>query len=538
MPSNLKKFCYTTLFLLLGGALILSSAANAQNITLKQNNGALVVHGKLIKFDGAFYVVDSEEFGSITIDARKFSCTAGQCPQSGAAINAGRNLGRPVSNNFAIHGSNTIGAKLMPTLIESYAKKISASTKKILGSVPEEMKLILTSANGDKLSSIDLHSYGSGTSAKGLAARKAQIGMSSRPIKAKEVNLLLQNGISGIKNTGNENILAMDGLLVIVAPNNSISALTIQQISQIFSGQISDWSQLGRSKPGPINIYARDAQSGTFDTFKSLVLKANNVKLSPNAKRFQSNTELSDNVASDPNGIGFTGFAYKRNAKALSIASSCGITKQPNLFNVKSEEYPLARRLYLYTSPQVLSSPFAKKLLNYAMSDEAQAIIPKIGFINQSIHLLPFNNQGNRVAAALNVTAEDFNIELVRQFMKEFAGATRLSVTFRFKTGSTRLTNKSESDVKRFSNYLMKNKAKGKEIFLVGFSDSTGAFEKNRELAFKRALAIKFAILSASSGQIPMDNLKIKSYGELFPVSCNTTPAGQKRNRRVEVWVR
>lgn len=537
MPSYLKKICYT-LTSLMAGTVMVSSAVSAQNVTLKQNSGSLVVHGKLLKFDGSFYMVESEEFGSITIDARKFSCTEGDCPRSATGVSSSGNSGGPVSNDFAIHGSNTVGAKLMPTLIESYAKKINASTKKILGSVPEEMKLVLTSPEGNKLTTIDLHSHGSGTSAKGLASRKAQIGMSSRPIKTKEVNLLLQNGISGIKNSGNENILAMDGLLVIVAPDNSINALTMPQIAQIFSGQINDWSQLGRNKPGPINIYARDSKSGTFDTFKSLVLKANKVSLSPNAKRFESNAELSDSVASDPNGIGFTGFAYKRNSKALSIASACGITKQPNLFNVKSEEYPLARRLYLYTSPQVLRSPFAKQVLDYALSDDAQNVIPKIGFINQAIHQLPFNNQGNRVAAALNVTAEDFNMELVRQFMKEFSSATRLSVTFRFKTGSTRLTNKSESDVKRFSTFLQKNGAKGKEVFLVGFSDSTGAFEKNRELAFKRALAIKFAILSASSGQIAMDNLKIKSYGELFPVSCNSTPSGQERNRRVEVWIR
>src|SRR5262249_8699783 len=145
-----------------------------------------------------------------------------------------------------------------------------------------------------------------------------------------------------------EHVLALDGVLVLVSPDNPLSGLTMNEIAGIFAGTIRDWSALGRGS-GPINIYARDDKSGTFDTFNSLVLRPRHLALRKDAKRCESSEELSDEVARDRNGIGFAGFAYLRNTKALTITSDCGISSAPNAFNVKSEEYPLARRLFLYT---------------------------------------------------------------------------------------------------------------------------------------------------------------------------------------------
>ncbi len=540
MPNRFLRIITMSCALLIG-TIATIQFAHAKQITLKLINGALVIQGELISFNGLFYEVKSSDFGRITVDAKKFICTSSNCPKRPQSKQPAPKRKRVVTKDFAIHGSNTIGAELMPTMVESYARHIGAKTTRIVGRTPEEIKLVLSGSDGQKLFSVDLKSKGSGTSAPGLASGAAQIGMSSRPIKSKEIQMLKEAGVTDILSSNNESILALDGLIILTSPSNPIQSLSLEQIAQVFSGQITDWSQLGREKPGPINLYVRDGKSGTFDTFKSLVLTAYKVKLSKKAKRFTSNADLSDETASDPNGIGFAGFAYKRNAKQLAISSSCGITKQPTLFNVKTEEYPLSRRLFLYSSPETLTSPHAKKVLSYALSEGAQPIIPRLGFINQSVHMLPFDRQGNRIAAALNVNGEDFNLDMVRDFTKQFSRASRLSVTFRFKTGSAQLTNKSQSDVRRFIKLLEGNTFHKKEVFLIGFSDDKGAFELNRELAFKRALAVKFAMFSASTDKLPSDRIKLiklKSYGELFPVACNTNKTGQARNRRVEVWVR
>ncbi len=100
--------------------------------------------------------------------------------------------------------------------------------------------------------------------------------------------------------SASEHVLGLDGIAVIVNVANSVSALQKDQLMQIFSGDVTDWSQMGASH-GAIKIYARDDKSGTFDTFKTLVLGGK--ALAPGAQRFEDSNALSEAVASDPNGI-------------------------------------------------------------------------------------------------------------------------------------------------------------------------------------------------------------------------------------------
>ena len=84
-----------------------------------------------------------------------------------------------------------------------------------------------------------------------------------------------------------ENVIALDGLAIVVNKDNPVQALTLDQIAEIFSGQITNWERVG-GPSAPISLYARDAKSGTFDTFKNLVLekdKDRKRELSASAKR-------------------------------------------------------------------------------------------------------------------------------------------------------------------------------------------------------------------------------------------------------------
>ena len=509
-------------------------ASAASEVILKLRDGNFIVKGTLINYDGRSYMVESPHFGKMTLDSNRFACKGKACPKEAKFMNASFPVNR--SQNFGIFGSNTIGASLMPSLIEGYAKDIGAEYKKVIMDKAEEIKIEIKDKGGVKVAAVNLHSHGSGTSFPALISGAAQIGMSSRPIKKKEKDILKQSGFTGMTRSGREHVLALDGLLVILSPQNPIESLSMEQIAKIFSGQITDWAELGR-KPGKINIYARDVKSGTYDTFKSLVLKPFKKKISAEAKRFESNADLSDQVASDADAIGFTGIAYQRNSKAIGISSACGIVKYPSIFNVKTEEYPLSRRLYLYTTKN-LNSPYAREILDFAMSDKAQKIVKKVGFIDQKIASLPFSQQADRIAAGLNISQEEFNLGLVRRFTQEFKGAKRMSATFRFRQASTALDNKAISDIRRFAKTLKQKKFKGKQIFLVGFADSSGPANMNLVLSFQRANQVKEALVAASGGRINPEALNVRAYGELMPVSCNDSQIGMHKNRRVEVWVR
>jgi phosphate transport system substrate-binding protein len=389
----------------------------------------------------------------------------------------------------------------------------------------------LFEADGKRIASVDLRSHGSGTSFPALLSGAAEIGASSRPVKPEELKSLNDAGRSV-----QPHVLALDGLLVLVSPSNPISELSLDEIAKIFSGQITDWLQLGRA-PGPINLYARDNKSGTFDTFDTLVLKPANAKLAASAKRLESSAELSDSVARDPDGIGFVGFAYLRNAKALAIRSVCGMSSAPTQFNVKTEEYPLARRLYYYTTDKT-NSPIAKSFLDFAISDSAQKIVSGTGFIDQTADSLSFSEQADRIALALKAPPEDFDIVSMKQLIALIRGAKRLSITYRFEKNSGELELRAKQDVQRLARLLKNGELRGKELLLIGFADSTGPFAANAVISLARASAIRDALIKAAGGAADPAKLIVKAYGELMPVDCNTTEEGKTKNRRVEIWVK
>src|SRR5690606_21177769 len=123
--------------------------------------------------------------------------------------------------------------------------------------------------------------------------------------------------LGDLSKIGNEHIIALDGLAIIVNQNNPLKAISTEMLARVFSGEISRWSELGGPEL-PIVLLARDDNSGTFDTFNSLVLKKYAKQLSAKAQRFESSTDLSVAVSQHEAAIGFIGLNYISYNKALA----------------------------------------------------------------------------------------------------------------------------------------------------------------------------------------------------------------------------
>lgn len=522
---------------LLSIAMFMPALAVAEEVVITHADGTFSRVELLKTSDGAYYYVAGNQRHYLQVDdiCEGKACSGSADTATVVSNDTSANDTKPYQKSvFGVFGSNTVGAELMPRLIEGYAEALDADMNIATGVNPLESTFIAKNNQDQIMFEVSLHAHGSGSAFPGLQTGEAEIGMASRAIKDKEVAALEQAGISGMRSAGQEHVLALDGLVVIVAPDNPIATLSMEQIAKIFSGDYKNWSDVG----GPnmaITLYSRDSNSGTFDTFKSLVLKPNKRKLSESAQLFESNEELSDAVALDPAGIGFTGFAYVRNAKTLALSADCGIVSEPSVFSVKTEEYPLARRLYLYTSGKAVSE-HATGLLAYSMSDVAQETIADIGFIDQSPVSLSFGEQAQRFSGE---PAEKDASALRQEMLNTIGEAERLSTTFRFKLGSSELDVKSIQDVSRIAKMISAENSpyKGKEIYLVGFTDSIGKFANNLRLSKTRSQQVLMA-LSKSLPESMKGQVKSIGYGELSPVACNTDDAGQAKNRRVEIWVR
>jgi phosphate transport system substrate-binding protein len=503
-------------------ALLLIGPAHAQSVTLRSSDGTATVTGPLIRFDGSTWTIKAGD-RDLSLPAAGFSCVSGACP---------------FPNAFGIHGSNTIGAELMPRLIEAYAQSQGDRVRISNGESEDVSEVRVVGNDGRNRATIDLQARGSGTATPGLLSGKALVGMASRPLNEAELAQLAQQGFGDMRAPGSEHVLGLDGIVVIVAPANPVGKLSLQQLQDIFSGAVSDWSKVG-GPPGPINVYARDAKSGTFDTFKTLVLDPGKRQLAAGARRFESSPELSDLVANDPNGIGFIGFAYLRNAKAMVLANECGMSFAPGTFSVKTEEYPLSRRLFLYAG-KLPAQSFAAGLVDFSLSVAAQAVVRNSGFIDQELEWHA-GKQTERTADARSAQKlRKRTGESLVTLASDVEATTRISTTLRFRYNSTELDNKALRDVDVLALFLqfLRQTRLDRKVVLAGFSDSAGLVDRNIAISLERANAVKQALLRKLGDRQYAKLIDTRGFGPALPVACNENDAGRDKNRRVEVWLR
>ncbi len=412
---------------------------------------------------------------------------------------------------FRVHGSNTVGEKLTPRLVESYLMARGATDIKTeQGKTPTE-KAVSAQLNG-RIEFIEIHAHGSSTAFTDLLQGSAELGMSSRRIKEQERELL-QAKTGDLTEPGSEHIIGLDGLAIITNTKNPIGQLSIPQVVKLFSGEITNWSSLG-GKDLAVTLYARDENSGTWDSFKSMVLDPSAAKLSLTAKRFESSTELSDSVAKDEGAIGFIGLPYVRRAKLLAISTTkTSKAILPAHFTVSTEDYPLARRLYFYL-PQKNINRDAEDFVKFSATERGQSIVEDIGLVSQNIKTgQPFNN--------------NFYPEEMRSLTSR---SQRLSINFRFKDGSDELDTKSISDLERLVKYVEIHSPKRVQLF--GFSDSEGDKEQNAALSLRRAQVVEQHLITR--GIYP---LVARGMGEAAPLASSKSEEGRRMNRRVEVWI-
>ncbi|MCM8823499.1 MAG: phosphate ABC transporter substrate-binding protein [Candidatus Omnitrophica bacterium] len=214
---------------------------------------------------------------------------------------------------------------------------------------------------------ISVRGGGSGVGIASLIDGNCDIANSSRPIRPSELDKAIARG-KDIK----AHVIAMDGIAVIVHPSNKIKGLTKKQIKDIYTGKISNWSQLGGDNQ-KIVVVSRDSASGTFEAFGELALDKEKVR--PDAIMQASNQAVVSVVAKTSGAIGYVGLGYiEPSVKALEIN---GV--MPSKETVLTEKYPIARPLFMYTNgaPQGL----VKEFIDFIKSVQGQRLVDEDGFV-------------------------------------------------------------------------------------------------------------------------------------------------------------
>lgn len=413
--------------------------------------------------------------------------------------------------HLRIQGSNTMGASLGPALVRGLLQAQGASViEQVPGKQANEVEIQARNAQGEVLR-VSIAAHGSSTGFSALSEGTADLAAASRSINDAEAQRL--QALGDLRSAASEQVVGLDGVAVIVHPDNRLQHLSTGQLAAVFSGKVERWEQLG-VPGGPIHVYARDHRSGTFETFKALVLDPQHGSLSPQAQRFESSDALAAQVAADRQAIGFSSLSAVHGAKMLAIAEGDAAALLPTPALVASEDYPLARRLFFYLPAH--PSAAAKALADFTQSPAGQAIVAAQGFVSQQV-------------TALAVPAQTGMPARYRALARQ---AQRLSVNFRFQEGSASLDTKALRDVQRVTDYLRQvNKLQGKAV-LVGFGDVKAAPGRAALLSRLRAMAVRREL--AREG---VEVREVTGMGDVLPVAGNDQEQGRLRNRRVEVWV-
>lgn len=216
---------------------------------------------------------------------------------------------------------------------------------------------------------ITISESGSGNGVKSLINGACNIANLSRFMKEGEFKSCVEKGVLPVAH-----VVAYDGLAVIVNPENKVGALTMEQVSDIYQGKITNWKQLGGDDM-PIVIVSRDTNSGTYETFNELVLLKKPV--AKNAEYVGSNGQARTRVNSTKGAIAYVGLGFADNSvKALSIN---GIL--PNAKNISSGKYPISRPLFMFTNGYPKMGGNVYNFVTLHLSEEGREIISDLGFI-------------------------------------------------------------------------------------------------------------------------------------------------------------
>lgn len=412
--------------------------------------------------------------------------------------------------SLSIHGSNTVGAELAPALVRAWLEAEGYRIDR--AEVSDVLEVRLSAAKGAENLNIGLASHGSSTGFRDVLAGQADVAMSSRPIRDSEAEALVDSG--GFHPVKNEFVVALDGIAVIVHPDNPLAMVSKEKLAEIFSGRGTQWSDYGWPSGGSIRIYARDDASGTFDTFSSLVMDGK--PLVASARRYESNDQLSDDVSADRQAIGFVALPAIRAAKPVAVHEAGTRPLMPSVFTVATEDYSLARRLYFYV-PEARLSPLVQSFISFTMSNRGQDVVRSLGFVSQNL---------DAVAVDPPESAPDEYVSLV-------SGASRLSVNIRFRPGATSLDSKALHDLDRIAEYLKQPENRNDRVMLMGFTDAQEAAP-----AFADQLAtVRADYIASQLKRRGVPPTRVRGFGQDLPVASNATTHGRQKNRRVEVWI-
>lgn len=244
---------------------------------------------------------------------------------------------------LVIKGSDTLGAKMVPQIAEAFKAENPDTT-------------------------FEIAAEGSSTGVKAIITSTADIGMSSRDVNSKEIAQARSNQVDIRAIT-----VAKDAIAVIVNEKNPLDELTLEQVEQIFTGAVEDWTAVG-GRPGRISAYSRNTASGTYAEFRDMAMGG--IDYGSDTQKMAGNEQIASEVSRNPSGIGYVGLAYI-DTPGVKVVRIDGFA--PSKESVNSGNYTLARPLYFLVDGE--PGGLVAEFIDFTLGGTGQSIVESVAFI-------------------------------------------------------------------------------------------------------------------------------------------------------------
>lgn len=494
----------------------------AQEVIVTSDGGGLELRGRFMGYDGEYIQIETE-YGALTLRYGTVNCTGEACPARQGYV-----------PNVRLSGARRMSSVLLPALVDGFAR---ANGWRTTQDEVDDSHFTQTVSKGDEV--VAQFTYRATNTDEGFAdfiAHETDIVMSVREARPSEVGRGADVGLGKLSDARQARILGLDALVPVVPPQSGLTDISIANLAAIYAGEITNWSMIG-GQDLPIVPHLGAVTDGAAQRFVDQVVRAAGLELGGLVVRHNTDQDLTQAVSSDPGAIGVLPFTNVGTARAISLSDACGFLSSPSLASLKTEDYPLTAPLFLYL-PNRRLHPIVGQFLAWLRGPQAQLVVRRAGFVDQGAVPIALDAQGQRFANAIAAAGDEMPLIELQRMVRVFADRVRLSTSFRFEVGSTRLDAQSQSNLLTLGQAIRDGRYAGRSLMLVGFSDGRGAAKANRELSAARAEAVLRELRMLIGDDIPDDvSVEIEAFGEALPMGCDDTEWGRQMNRRVELWV-
>ncbi|MEM9231714.1 MAG: substrate-binding domain-containing protein [Pseudomonadota bacterium] len=468
--------------------------APAQEVRLFSTDGLVDFTGTLEDFDGDMYALRTS-MGLINVPAGEVTCVGDACP----SVNE-------VTSTFTITGAPSIQRFVMPELLDGYSLEVDTDISR--GNAASGALLFeLLSFEGDLVADVELTESSAADAFADLASGAASLGITTRRITDREAAALTGRDRAALDNLDLEHLIGLDGLVAVIGSGVEIESLTMDQMTEILVGSVTNWNEVG-GPDLPISAFTRELGSDVRSMVDLMLMEPRNAVVGANVIGVDSNEGLLSAVDTFPNSIGIASISALGDVSGVAVPDACGVPISPSDFSVRTGAYPLSAPVFMYEAPGQLSV-HGRGLVEFARSAQGQQVISRTGYIDLSTKPAP--DAPAPVAGSVPATAE------------------RLTTAFTLDTGG-RLDKRDEIEVQNLAQYIRSGRANGAQVTLVGLAETSSEAVQAARLVLNQLFARNPDVEQQLSVGFGLEGVTL-AQSNVCLEQVGATPA------RVQVWV-